>query len=598
MTAEAATPNFDSTLLPVPDEENADPDNPKPGSLPEDTQFIWISANEPSSSFEVADFSLTIPLPDSFESFEYTADTVISDSDGAEIASDSLTGRIIPGLPVVSVGFSASAAEATTGDDVSFSLNFTSETATVYPVSVVSICLPESFSPRLLTPGLWEGYEGQIEIQTVDLKGQGTSVMTVDPGISAAVSLTGEPLSRIELVPLSPLTGEERLSGVSLTGSFTRAGDAYAYGQFSGVVTELYTHTETASPVLVTVKDPPVTPPPVTPEPTPTPTPTPEPTPTPTPEPTETPELTEAPTAEPYNPVFPPSATTPEPTPTEVPLSVDTPSIYANASSIAYGDSGVFYFRNLAAGGMKSSYYYVLHLMIPAGVQVSSIDIPDFGTPVRVSLVYESGSADLGTYANGETVSLTERQGTNLRYIAFQIHGAESVGVSRDVSLMVKNISARDRVATLQVILSVRDAKTAVIEQHYDKYNIALAGPRTQEKDSTPAQTVQPETVTVTADRKNLAPKTILPKLLRPDPASADTVSVPGNLEPKPLLIRPAGMAAILQTPALPDSIKSFPQARLIHIRMLRGAAVRIRISSAYTMRLLRYFREALSPKG
>ena len=590
--------DFDSTLLPVPDEENTDSGSPKPGSLPEGTQFIWISADEPSSNFEAADFSLTIPLPDSFESFEYTADTVVSDSEGAEIASDSLTGRIIPGLPVVSVGFSASSAEAVTGDDISFSLNFTSETVTVYPVSVISICLPESFSPRLLNPGLWEGYEGQIEILTVDLKGQRTSVMTVDPGISAAVSLTGEPLSRIELVPLSPLTGEERLSGVSLTGSFTSAGDAYAYGQFSGVVTELYTHTETSSPVLVTVTDPPVTPPPATPEPTPTPTPTPEPTPTPTPEPAETPEPTEAPTAEPYNPVFPPSATTPEPTPTEVPLSVDTPSIYANASSIAYGDSGVFYFRNLAAGGMKSSYYYVLHLMIPAGVQVSSIDIPDFGTPVRVSLVYESGSADLGTYTNGETVSLTDRQGTNLRYIAFQIHGAESVSVSRDVSLMVKNISARDRVATLQVILSVRDAKTAVIEQHYDKYNIALAGPRTQEKDSTPAQTVQPEAVTVTANRKNLAPKTILPELLRPDPASAEAVPVPGNLETKPLLIASAGTASILQTPALPDSIKSFPQARLIHIRVLRSAAVRIRISSAYPLRLLRYFRGTLSPKG
>ena len=587
--------DFDSTLLPAADEESDEEDVRKPGTLPEDTQFIWISADEPSSGFEVDEFTLTLPLPDSFESFEYTADTVVSGLSGAVIASGSNTGRIVPGVPVVSLSLSASAAEVMTGDEVTYSLGFTSETATVYPSSVISMSLPESFSPKLLTPGIWEGYDGRIEISTVDLEGRRTSVITVDSGTAAAVSLTGEPLSRVELIPLSPLTGEERLSGVTLTGSFISGGEAYAYTQFAGTVTELYTHTEASTPVLVIVKEPSVTPPPATTEPDPTPTPTPEPTPTPTPEPT--PEPTPAPTPESYDPVYPPSANTPEPTPTEVPLSVDTPSIYANASSIAYGDSGVFYFRNLSASGMKSAYYYVLHIMIPAGVQVSSLDIPDFGSPVRVSLVYDSGSADLGTYTNGETVSLTERQGTSLRYIAFQIHGAESVSVNRDVSLMLKNISARDRVATLQVILSVRDAKTAVIEQHYDKYNIALAGPRTQDKDTSDPS---PQAVTVTASsgKKNIAAKTVYPKLLRLSSIRAEAVQISPAYAPAPLLIRPSGMSVIRRYPAVPESSRTFARARLIHIRTTRRLTARLMISSAFPLKLLRYFRGMLESKG
>ena len=168
---------------------------------------------------------------------------------------------------------------------------------------------------------------------------------------------------------------------------------------------------------------------------------------------------------------------TPEDEP--VALAVDTPNIYANTNTIAYGDDAVFNIRNLNAVGLETDNYYVLHIMIPEGVQVRSISFPGFGSSVKVSLAYQSGSTELGNYVSNDSVALTERQGSNLRYIAFQMRGVTEVKPDGEITIMLKNISARDRVATLQAILSARDAKTKVLEQHYDKYNIALAGPKT-----------------------------------------------------------------------------------------------------------------------
>ena len=96
-----------------------------------------------------------------------------------------------------------------------------------------------------------------------------------------------------------------------------------------------------------------------------------------------------------------------------------------------------------------------------------------------------------------DTVALSERQGSNLRYISFQMRNMTEVHPDGEITLMLKNISARDRVATLQAILSVRDATTAVREQHYDKYNIALAGPKTSTTTGT-TDTASPATTTNT----------------------------------------------------------------------------------------------------
>ena len=152
---------------------------------------------------------------------------------------------------------------------------------------------------------------------------------------------------------------------------------------------------------------------------------------------------------------------------------------------MAYGDDALFYVNGIAASGMDPTDYYVLHLMIPTGVQVRELKFPSFGADVRISLTYESGTSELGTYGNGDTVTLTDRQGTNLRYIAFQIHGVEKVTPNGEISIMLKNISARDRIVTLQAILSIRDSKTAVRTlpdgnraQRSDKYNVSISGPK------------------------------------------------------------------------------------------------------------------------
>ena len=185
-----------------------------------------------------------------------------------------------------------------------------------------------------------------------------------------------------------------------------------------------------------------------------------------------------------------------EPTDEPVELAVDTPNIYANTNTIAYGDDAVFNIRSIDAVGLESDNYYVLHIMIPEGVQVRSISFPGFGSSVKVSLAYQSGSTELGNYVSGDSVALSERQGSNLRYISFQMRGVTEVKPDGEITLMLKNISARDRVATLQAILSVRDAKTAVREQHYDKYNIALAGPKTSTGTNTTTSDVGSTTTT------------------------------------------------------------------------------------------------------
>ena len=285
---------------------------------------------------------------------------------------------------------------------------------------------------------------------------------------------------------------------------------------------------------------------------------------------------TPTPTPDPGNDPNPPgpggnggSTETPTPTPEPEMLYLDSPKITSNASSIAYGSDALFYIRGLNTRGMEETDYYVLHLMIPSAIQVKTLTFPGFGTDVRVTLTYESGTSELGTYAGGETVNLTDRQGTNLRYIAFQIHGVDSVTATGDIQLLVKNISARDRIVTLQAILSVRDSKTKVISdalnkrgeitpkrtnitegftaQKSDRYNVSIAGPKNGTSSGTTTSSSTPGT---TSTGENTKPeisaaervKTCYPQLicdsLSPDGKKApEILTVEKRDNTKPLLI-------------------------------------------------------------
>ena len=241
-----------------------------------------------------------------------------------------------------------------------------------------------------------------------------------------------------------------------------------------------------------------------------------------------------------YNPPSPGGDDEPVDEPVE--LAVDTPNIYANSNTIAYGDDAIFNIRNLNAVGMETDNYYVLHIMIPEGVQVRSLSFPGFGGSVKVSLAYQSGSTELGTYVSNDSVALTERQGSNMRYISFQMRNMTEVKPDGDVTIMLKNISARDRVATLQAILSVRDAKTAVREQHYDKYNIALAGPKTSPTSGTSTNG------TTSADLGSTTTSDI-------DTAGVAAARVSNESRPYPMLLSVDGLVSDILIEPKPDYV-------------------------------------------
>ena len=579
--------DFDSTLL-------ADPDLVNPGRLPEGTECLWITAEEPSPEFTVQEFSLRFPLPESFEELLFTTKTAVYNTERKLIASVANSGRILPGDPKVNLEFSGLPAEVEVGEDASYFLEYSNETSTAFSNSSINIFLPDNFSPRILTPGVWENYDGQVQVITESSDGTETLIATVDAGVSNVITLSGAALNRITLVPLNPLTGDEKLSEVTLIGSFTSGGNSFAYAEFNATVTDTLRCKETTSPVRIAVKTPPQTPTPV-PEITPTPTPEADPT-TEAPAPetiTPPPAVTPTPTPGSHTPVNPASKPTAEPVPTEEPLSLDTPVIYANSNSIRYGDREIYRIRNLSARGLKSSYYYVLHLMIPTGVQVSSLDIPNFGSSVRVSLVYENGSADLGSYISGESVTLTERQGTNLRYIAFQIHGATEVIPNQDVSMILKNISSRDRVATLQAILSVRDMKTSVLEQHYDKYNISLAGPQTAEPSPVPPEVSS-------AQNRNTYGKTSsrpLPLLMSRSKNAAKILPVNTGHSVYPMLLKQTAAAKIrniVPVKAKEGSVFS----HLLTLRIHRVFLARVSSGTSDILKLLRYLCESTGARG
>ena len=464
--------DFDSTLLPAEEGET--------GALPEDIWFLWLYVENPSTEFAVSEFTLTDTLPDTFTEINYTVQTsVYKQSEVKPCVEETYNGKIVPGEPEVTLTLTADATETDIAETVYFAGELSTVVPAVFKSSVIDINVPKNFSPMLINPGKWANYTGKIKISTINVNGIENDILTVDSSIAAAAQLSGESVSTIRLTPLNELGEGFAISELALSGCFNSSGTAFITMSFDGMISDVNEYTTESDKCYVTVAEAPATP---TPEPTATPTPTPEPTPTPTP----TPEPTKEP-----GPVNPPTINTPTPAPTAVPLSIDTPVIYANEGTIKYGDDAVFNIRNLNAHGVKEDEYYVVHLMIPTGVQVRSLTFPKFGGSMKVSLVYTSGTSTLGTYTGAETVKLKDREGMNLKYISFQMRGVTDVTLNGDVTLMVKNVSARDRVATLQAILSIRDAKTAVLAQEYDKYNIALSGP-TPTETTTPAPTDEP----------------------------------------------------------------------------------------------------------
>ena len=480
--------------------------------IPENTKFLKLWIYNPTADFAVTDFAIFGTTPDTFHdpddqvltgktiaAFTVRTDVYLT---GATIDErESNNGSLVVADPEAALAFTPSVPEneaVLVDDNVSYDLNFTNTTATQYMYARIDITTDSAFVPALLNIGKIENYEGRIVIQTVGEDDAVTLITQVSP--ETTVDLSESPSSHYRVLFLDPITGVESISGMQLKGRYNAEGSHEAVAEFMGVLTE-YPDDETmidkgwtvVTPAKVEVikekeKEPEDNPedPGENPE---DPGENPE-------DPGENPEdpgnNPEDPGEKPDDPGTNPGDgggsykppigdntgnDTPEDEP--VALAVDTPNIYANTNTIAYGDDAVFNIRNLNAVGLETDNYYVLHIMIPEGVQVRSISFPGFGSSVKVSLAYQSGSTELGNYVSNDSVALTERQGSNLRYIAFQMRGVTEVKPDGEITIMLKNISARDRVATLQAILSARDAKTKVLEQHYDKYNIALAGPKT-----------------------------------------------------------------------------------------------------------------------
>ena len=716
--------SFDSKNIPMKDPETGEIDPEIEGSFPENTESVWLYVYNPSADFAVSEFTLSGPTDASLDEIDFTATTDVTVGTLPKQTEEN-TGKITKGDPAGTLTITGTASRLNTGDDMGYNVSFVNESNTVYATITMDVCVDEIFAPEKLNPGVWDGYEGNIEVQSINTSGQATTLCVIDASTTNTILLTSEPIQAIRFITKSEVAGNINVEGITLSGSFNAGGNAKAHAEFAGsvsddlvwtmqsdeITTEVVEIPEpvTTGTITITVKDnnnapvpgvkfavgelseietdgtgnatvevdagtynvkmtyvpdkyenvdynrnfevtggsaqtdavvlslkPVVTPVPkgtlevtvieettgteqipvagvevslykktdgsesvrvgtgttnengviidtleegtyvikVTSVPdayetsayekevivsaaTPvkeivvlkkTAAPTPTPTPTPTPDSGDDPVPPGPGENSGGNP-------TPTPTPEPDPLSVDSPKITANTSSVAYGEDALFYVRGLNAGGMDPTDYYVLHLMIPSGIQVKTISFPGFGTDTRVTLTYDSGTTELGTYRSGETVNLTERQGTNLRYIAFQIHGVEKVTADGDVQLLVKNISARDRIVTLQAILSIRDSKTAVKTlddgkkaQNSDRYNISIAGPKndnnssenknesmagqaTGEKDNEPEKPVTIEDRVVT----------VYPQLVYVDPEENVAVKVldveKNDPAPKPLIL-------------------------------------------------------------
>ncbi len=674
LTEEGCAVEFDSSTLPYFDPETLEIDPEKDGGFfPENAESIWFRIYQPSKDFAVNTFVITGTTDASFVKEEFRVDTKVLVG-GLDDVNDTHQCILKRGEPEAVLTIQGSAAKLNTGDSINYTVNFENTSKVKYQNATLEVVVDSKLIPSRLNPGMWTGYNGEIEIISVGTDGSTKSLMTINPNECGAIMLTETSVKSFRFVTKAAVAGDVSIENIVLDGEFVDAGTAKTSAKFNGTIaegvyctadsgeitTEIVKPEEpvTTGTISVTVKDAagnpvkdvvftvapvtgndgvPVTmktdgngvaqiecnigkykvtlsggipdkykdpafskeidvsggavmTETVTLEEKPITTGTIEitaildgaeeetpvqgvkftlyrktegaesikigtgvtqengvltdtleageyllksagvpdgyedmayekeititagettkekvfvkkssqPTPTPTPDPGSDPV--------PPGPSGGGSGTDPTPTPEPVMLFVDSPKITSNSSSVAYGEDALFYIRGLNARGMELTDYYVLHLMIPTGIQVKTLTFPGFGTDTRVTLTYESGTTELGVYNGGETVNLTERQGMNLRYIAFQIHGVDSVSATGDIQLLVKNISARDRIVTLQAILSLRDNRTKVISdnlnkrgeitpsrtnipsgmtaQNSDRYNISVAGPKSSNSGS------------------------------------------------------------------------------------------------------------------
>ena len=569
--------DFDSLLLT--DGEDEEPAETPDGSLPEDTQFIWLYAEKPSVDFAVEEFCISGTMPDSGESLSFSCDTCayVDDSDDPAVSLTS-TGTIVPTDPAVSLVIEGSASEANVGNSITYTCAFTNESGTRYLDFNFVLATQSSFQPVTFLPGEWSGYSGTVTVTTLDADQNELESFVTEPVQNLPLVFTKENVSFIRISPAEHFSGEEKITGMSVTGIYTEPGTYFATGSMHGTISDDISLELSANVLGITITGPVATP---------TPVPTATPTAVPTEAPTSTPEPTPEPTKAPSNPIINPPVVDPvsEPTATPVPLSVSEPVISGTTSTIAYGDNALYSIREIGAEGIKTSETFVLHLMIPSGVQVRSVSIPGFSTAARVSVVYENGSVELGTYSEAHTASLTDREGTNIRYLAVQIKNTAAVRTSDEMSIVLKNISARDRVVTLQAISSVRDAKTAVLEQKYDKYNIALSGPaQTDEQDTSSTADATVTTITgnnSTTDSVNeLQIEGFHPMLFPATVRSTEKASVKTGREgAKPLLLPLHGTAHDLQL----NTHKPFVKNRLL------GTGLKWQVQFRYRLSLTRF---------
>ena len=476
---------FNSVLLPE-------------GRLPENTTALYLEIMEPARDLAVTAFDVTEFTPAFFSSRSFNLRTTVHEKNGTAVVYDQVrTGTASAIKPDAAVTIAESVTEADLGTEVRYEAGARNLNGTVFDSAALTISIPKGFQAAGLASGTWTGYDGELMVQTVDARGIRTDIGSMHAAGGSLV-LPGSGISEIVIRTAGATAADLAVSGLTLTGKHPDAGEYMAHAQFEGFFGTAAVASSVTGNITITIHGQAVTP-------------------TQAPAiativPTEAPKATLAPTAVPtatptvkptQKPVTPPGTSggrnnnpggQPEPTatpaPTAVPLMVSTPYLTSNVTSVNYGDNALFYVRDLSAAGMKKGATYVLHLIIPTGVQVKSIGVPAFGASARVSLVYANGTRDIGTFTQSESATLTDREGTGVKYIAIQIRGVEGVLATSDVSLILKNISARDRVATLQAIQSVRDTDTSVMEQHDDKYNVSLSGPKnTAAPTETPAPT-------------------------------------------------------------------------------------------------------------
>ena len=483
--------DFDSMLMPVAGVVVTDTTEAENlGRFPVNTAKVWVYAINPSDDFAVKEFTLTDPTEADFETKEYTVTTIAIDkNETLELCNTVNTGKVSVTEPEGTVKFEQSANSLILGDTITYTYGYENTSITKYDKGAFVFEFDHAIDALVLNMGVWENYAGMVDIVTVSADGVETAYSTINPTEKKNVSLNEVTIKALRVETLSSVPGDMRVTGMTFVGKYKDTGEMRANGAVAFKVSDKEVFKAKSALTSVNVNAPLPT---ATQQPTASPAPTSTPAPTATVAPTNTPDTTDEPTStvEPETTVTPeptgggggvrpPSIPTNTPTPTPLPLVVSVPSITANVSSISYADSALFYIRNLSASGMSTGDIYVLHLMIPAGVQVKSIGIPDFGGSARVSLVYQnSGSKDVGTFTRSDSAQLSDRDGTNVQYIAVQIRNVSGVLATSDMTLILKNISSRDRVVTLQAVQSVRDSSTAVKEQHNDKYNVVLSGPK------------------------------------------------------------------------------------------------------------------------